>query len=387
MVLVGVILAVAVLLVIAAVLVFNRLVRYRNLVADGWAGIDVQLTRRADLVPNLVEVVKGYQVHEQKTLDAVVAARSRAQGASGPAEAGKAEEQLQRSVGSLLAVAEAYPDLKANESFLDLQRELSVLEEDLSFARQYYNAVVRKYNTLQQTFPVVLIASPGGHPDRRVLPSRSRQPGGTRCFGLVRLVAAVAVIGASSLLFGAAPAKAQTPFERIDRYAVAIEVTAERRPPCERDHRLLLRLQPATRHLPLHPGAVPLRRTLRPGVPDQRHRGGGVDAGTREIKSHRRQQNKRSASAIPDRTITGRTTTTSSYNVRGAFNRFEGHDELYWNTTARVGCAGSVRSMPPSASRPPSPRSPASPGPSAAPCHARRPRARAPTRRPSTPRS
>ncbi len=163
MLVVVVLVLIGVLIGLAGVVVFNRLVRARNLVADGWAGIDVQLTRRADLVPNLVEVVKGYQLHEQKTLEQVTEARNRARQASGPAEAGRADEQLQRSVGSLLAVAEAYPDLKANASFLDLQRELATLEEDLAFSRQYYNAVVRKYNTLQETFPVVLLAKPMGH--------------------------------------------------------------------------------------------------------------------------------------------------------------------------------------------------------------------------------
>jgi LemA protein len=162
MVVLVVLVVLAVVVAVAAVVAFNRLVRYRNLVADGWAGIDVQLTRRAELVPNLVEVVKGYRVHEAQTLEQVTQARNRAQQASGPAEAGKADEQLQRSVGSLLAVAEAYPDLKANTNFLDLQKELATLEEDLAFARQYYNAVVRKYNTLQETFPVVLIAGPLG---------------------------------------------------------------------------------------------------------------------------------------------------------------------------------------------------------------------------------
>nr|MBA3655670.1 LemA family protein [Actinomycetota bacterium] len=97
-----------------------------------------------------------------QTLERVTAARSRAQQATGPDAAGQADHELQRSVGSLLAVAEAYPDLKANASFLDLQHQLATLEEDLSFARQYYNAVVRKYNTLQQTFPVSVIAAPAG---------------------------------------------------------------------------------------------------------------------------------------------------------------------------------------------------------------------------------
>jgi LemA protein len=163
MVVVVVLLVLVVLVVVFGIRAFNRLVKARNLVADGWAGIDVQLTRRAELVPNLVEVVKGYRVHEAQTLEHVTEARNRAQQASGPAEAGRADEQLQRSVGSLLAVAEAYPDLKANANFLDLQHELATLEEDLAFARQYYNAVVRKYNTMQETFPVVLIAKPLGH--------------------------------------------------------------------------------------------------------------------------------------------------------------------------------------------------------------------------------
>ena len=162
MVVLIVIVLLAVVAAVVGVVLFNRLVRYRNLVADGWAGIDVQLTRRAQLVPNLVEVVKGYRVHEAQTLERVTEARSHVERAEGPAEAGRADQQLQRSVGSLLAVAEAYPDLKANQNFLDLQHELATLEEDLSFARQYYNAVVRKYNTLQQTFPVVLIAGPMG---------------------------------------------------------------------------------------------------------------------------------------------------------------------------------------------------------------------------------
>lgn len=160
-----VVVIIVVVVVVAALVIagFNRLVRARNLVADGWAGIDVQLTRRAELVPNLVEVVKGYAAHEQQTLEQVTEARTALRQASGPAAAGKADEQLQQSVGSLLAVAEKYPDLKANTNFLDLQHQLSTLEEDIAFARDYYNAVVRKYNTLQQTFPLVLVASAAGH--------------------------------------------------------------------------------------------------------------------------------------------------------------------------------------------------------------------------------
>lgn len=153
------------LVLLVFVVVYNRLVRQRNLVADGWAGIDVQLTRRADLVPNLVEVVKAYQLHERETFEEITEARAQLQRASGPAESGRADARLEGSLRTLVATAEAYPDLKANENFLDLQRQLSEVEEDVAFARDYYNATVRKYNTSQQVFPVVLVAKTlGFHP-------------------------------------------------------------------------------------------------------------------------------------------------------------------------------------------------------------------------------
>ncbi len=151
-----IVVGVLIVLVLAyGVVVFNRLVKQRNLLADAWAGIDVQLTRRADLVPNLVETVKAYKLHEQDTLEHVVAARTSVRG---PAATGQAEEKVQSAVGSLLAVAEGYPDLKANTNFQQLQTELSTLEEDLSFARRYYNGTVRNYNTTQETFPIVVFA-------------------------------------------------------------------------------------------------------------------------------------------------------------------------------------------------------------------------------------
>lgn len=155
MLVIGVLVVVVVLLAIFAIATFNKLVKHRNKVADAWAGIDVQLTRRADLVPNLVATVKGYQLHEQQTLENVVAARSNARGA---AQQGDAEEKVSQAVVSLLAVAEAYPDLKANTNFQQLQTELSTLEEDISFARRYYNGTVRNYNTAQETFPTVVFA-------------------------------------------------------------------------------------------------------------------------------------------------------------------------------------------------------------------------------------
>lgn len=143
---------------------YNRLVRKRNQVADAWAGIDVQLTRRADLVPNLVEVVKGYRDFERSTLESVVEARSAAINArgEGPQARGEAEQPIAGALKSIFAVAESYPDLKANKSFLSLQTELSTLEEDIAFARRYYNAQVRDFNTRQQTFPTVLLARPMG---------------------------------------------------------------------------------------------------------------------------------------------------------------------------------------------------------------------------------
>lgn len=155
MVIIGVLVVVVVLLGVYTMITFNKLVKQRNQVADAWSGIDVQLTRRADLVPNLVQTVKGYQLHEQETLERVVAARSAARGA---AAQGDAEAKVSQAVGSLLAVAEAYPDLKANQNFQQLQTELATLEEDISFARRYYNGTVRNYNTSQQQFPNVVFA-------------------------------------------------------------------------------------------------------------------------------------------------------------------------------------------------------------------------------------
>jgi LemA protein len=160
----GIVVAVVVLVVLGLWLAttYNRLVRRRNEVQEGWAGIDVQLQRRADLVPNLVETVKGYAAHEEGVLTEVTQARAGLMKASGPAEAGAADNMLEQALGKLFAVAEAYPDLKASQNFQSLQGELSKLEEDVSFARRYYNALVEKLNTAIQTFPNVLIAGPLG---------------------------------------------------------------------------------------------------------------------------------------------------------------------------------------------------------------------------------
>lgn len=149
---------VVVLVLLWAVGAYNHLVGLRNKVREAWSGIDVQLTRRADLVPNLVETVRGYQIHEREVLEQVTAARAGLVGARGPREAAQAEGMLEQALGRLFAVAEAYPDLKANTNFLELQRELSKLEEEIAFSRRFYNALVQELNTAIQRVPTVFVA-------------------------------------------------------------------------------------------------------------------------------------------------------------------------------------------------------------------------------------
>lgn len=140
------------------ILTWNRLTRLRQLARNAWADIDVQLKRRHDLVPNLVAAVQGHAGYERQTLEAVVEARNRATAAAGPAAAGAAEGALAAQVGQLLAIAEAYPDLKAAGSFLELQRGLVDIEDHIQNARRYYNAVVRDLNTRIELFPSNLVA-------------------------------------------------------------------------------------------------------------------------------------------------------------------------------------------------------------------------------------
>ncbi|HEX9767018.1 MAG TPA: LemA family protein [Nitriliruptorales bacterium] len=150
------------LLGIVLIATYNRLVGRRNKVQEAWSGIDVQLQRRADLVPMLVDTVRGYQVHERDLLLEVTEARAAVVAAQGPRASGQADDALEASLGRLFAVAESYPDLKASENFLALQRELSELEEQISFARRYFNALVQELNTDIQRFPTVLVAGPLG---------------------------------------------------------------------------------------------------------------------------------------------------------------------------------------------------------------------------------
>jgi LemA protein len=137
---------------------YNGLVRLRNQLENAWAQIDVQLKRRCDLIPNLVETVKGYAKHERETLEKVIQARNMAVSAKGVAERAEAENVLTGALKSLFAVAEAYPDLKANQNFLRLQEELTSTENKIAFSRQFYNDSVLGYNTQIEVFPHNLIA-------------------------------------------------------------------------------------------------------------------------------------------------------------------------------------------------------------------------------------
>jgi len=153
-----IVLALIAILVIWGVVTFNSVVRLRNRVDNAWSQIDVQLKRRYDLIPNLVETVKGYAAHERQTLQAVIQARNMGMNAQGPAQQAQAENMISGALKSLFALSEAYPDLKANQNFSQLQEELTGTEGRIAYARQFYNDTVQRYNTKIQTFPAVLVA-------------------------------------------------------------------------------------------------------------------------------------------------------------------------------------------------------------------------------------
>ena len=144
-----------------AIFAYNGLVKARQMVGEAWSGIDVQLKRRADLIPNLVETVKGYATHEQDTLREVTEMRTRAQSVPSGDIAGRAaaEGMLSQALGKLIAVAEAYPDLKANENFLQLQQNLDKIEGEIQMSRRYYNGSVRQLNVMVESFPSNFVAS------------------------------------------------------------------------------------------------------------------------------------------------------------------------------------------------------------------------------------
>ena len=154
----GVVVAIVIMVGLWGVGIYNGLVTLRQAVKNAWAQIDVQLKRRHDLIPNLVETVKGYATHERETLERVIAARARATSATTPADKIKAEGEVSSALARLLVVSEAYPDLKANTNFTSLQGELTGTEDRIALTRQTYNDKVTKLNTGIQTFPAVLIA-------------------------------------------------------------------------------------------------------------------------------------------------------------------------------------------------------------------------------------
>jgi LemA protein len=157
-----IVIGIVVLLVLWAIVTYNRLVGLRNQTLNGWKQIDVQLKRRHDLIPNLVNTVRGEMEFERDTLTQVVEARARAVTATGPADAARKEGELSQALGRLFALAENYPTLKANENVKALQEELTSTENKIGFARQFYNDIATRFNTSQQTFPSNLIASSFG---------------------------------------------------------------------------------------------------------------------------------------------------------------------------------------------------------------------------------
>ncbi len=161
-----VLVVVLVILAVIVIALYNNLVKLRNMVDNAWSQIDVQLQRRLDLIPNLVETVKGYAAHESGTLEAVTEARSACMKATTPEGKMESEGILTGALKSLFAVAEAYPDLKANQNFQQLQSQLAETEDKISYMRQSYNDTVMKFNTAIQTFPAVLVAGMFGFTKR-----------------------------------------------------------------------------------------------------------------------------------------------------------------------------------------------------------------------------
>jgi LemA protein len=157
-----ILLAIVIVVFLIFVWLYNRFVRLRNRVDNAWAQIEVQLKRRWDLIPNLIETVKGYAAHERGTFESVTQARARAQQAQTPAETAQAEGILSQALGRLFAVAEAYPELQADENFRQLQSQLEETENRIAVSRQVYNDTVLTYNNAVQTFPGIVIAAPFG---------------------------------------------------------------------------------------------------------------------------------------------------------------------------------------------------------------------------------
>lgn len=171
-----IIIAIVVILVISVIVSYNGLVKFRNWVEESWSQIDVQLKRRHDLIPNLVETVKGYATHEKETLENVIQARNQLVSGT-PQERIDADSQIEGALKSIFALSESYPDLKANQNFLNLQEELSATENKVAYSRQLYNKTVADYNIKREKFPTVMIASLFSfeHRDQLDVPEEERE--------------------------------------------------------------------------------------------------------------------------------------------------------------------------------------------------------------------
>ncbi|RMG42848.1 MAG: LemA family protein [Candidatus Dadabacteria bacterium] len=162
----SVLITLCVILVAYFAYIYNKLTRQRNLVAEAWSGIEVQLKRRSDLIPNLVELVKGYGKHERETFENVISLRARSEAANEPAEKEKIEKDVARGIKTVLALVEDYPELKADKNFRELQSTLTEVEDNIQYARRYYNGTVRDMNILVQSFPSNLIARQFGFSEK-----------------------------------------------------------------------------------------------------------------------------------------------------------------------------------------------------------------------------
>ena len=179
MTVVWIVLGIVVLVALYVFTQYNGLVKVRNRIENAWAQIDVQLKRRYDLIPNLVETVKGYASHERATLEAVITARNAAMGAEGVAGKAAAENGLSGTLKSLFALSEAYPDLKANQNFLNLQEELTGTEDKIAYSRQFFNDEVRSYNTKIQSFPTNMLAKKFAFAQREYFQTEAAERGPT----------------------------------------------------------------------------------------------------------------------------------------------------------------------------------------------------------------
>lgn len=168
-----VVISLVILVVVYCVYIYNTLIKLRTMVNEAWSGIDVQLQKRHDLIPNIVKVVQGYASHEKKLFESITQLRSRGIEATGVKDQEAAEVGLSKALGELFVVVENYPELKANQNFLELQQELAAVENDLQRARRYYNGSVRNYNILIEQFPSMFIAKAANHSQREFFDIKS----------------------------------------------------------------------------------------------------------------------------------------------------------------------------------------------------------------------